>query len=353
MSLKVNWKDFDPERLVKTNIEKRTITPKPDPTKPNEVPKPIDEQWIPQMYRYLTTDVKGNKSEVIGELCVELPVITSSDGIKTEKGKGSSILCVFDQNKEDVKDFSEKFCVSYRNVLLERLFTCRGHMSSIAGAENTTEIKGSLKSLLYIPTDPNTNQPIAGKNPVKYFKLIDFGEGFKRRETQFTEPSIDSVTGKPKVIEWDILRNVKIGFIPLVKFKLYHRSKVMLEATIISAVVVSIEKSGMDNRQIDTCQQISQDKVIMESLERQLKNIRLAVKGGDLSSKEDKKNNSNDDTSSKSETKTAPDSSSSSSSSSNPPTVNPQSNVKIPGIPFTVPNINNLMAGGPNMITNK
>lgn len=358
MNLKVNWKDFDPERLVQTNIEKRTITPKPDPTKSAaDQPKPIDEQSIPQMYRYQTFDDKGNVTgEVVSELCVELPKITSPDGIKTEKGKGSSILCHFDQNDKDVKDFCENFCENYLKILFKRLFTHRGHISSISSITDPNHIAGSIKPILFRQRDPNTSELVPGKNPTKYFKLIDFGEpgSFKQRQTPFVEPIIDPVTKKPKIVEWDILRNVRMQIIPLIKFKLYHRSKIQLEATMISAVLVGLEKSGTENRQMDTCLQISQDKLIMESLELQLKNIRLAVKGSDNTS--DKNDNSSTTEPPKTvaplPTPQLPTPSLSTPQLPTPSLPTPvQSNFtkppSIPGIPMNVPNLANIMANGP------
>jgi hypothetical protein len=378
-NLKVKWNEWDPNRMPKTNLEHKTITPKPDPNKPGETPLQIKEQNLSFAYKYPIKDNNGHPIEVVGDFYIEFPKITAPDGIKTEPGKGSSILCHFDQTRPDIQQFistdpnNPGFCHTFRNLVLERLFENRGHISSISNAESVVEIRGSLKSLLYTVTDPNTNQPVPGKNPTKYFKLLDFGQPgtFNRRESQFTEPTIDPETGKPKVIPWELLRGVKMDIIPLIRFKVTHRSKIILEAMMVSAVVVSIEKAGSSNLQLDTCNQISQDKVIMESLERQLKNLRMAKES-------DKKTQTSD--TQKTNVPSNPTTQTNVPQLSAPPSVvqnnNPQPNVtqnyqqnfpplpaqsipvnpiitNIPGIvPGSIPNLSAIMAAGPNIINN-
>ena len=104
-----------------------------------------------------------------------------------------------------------------------------------------------IKHPIYRPVDPVTCVPLVGRSPCMYLKCFTRGTPPYEEKTLFTRPD-------KTIIDWSLLYNSDITFIPLIHLKrIYVGSKPSIQLELFSAVVTSIRPRGTSTRQGTTC----------------------------------------------------------------------------------------------------
>ena len=110
-------------------------------------------------------------------------------------------------------------------------------------------VSAVFKNPIYYPRDKTTGELIQGRSPSFFVKLFKRGSGPTEEKTLFTD-----LQGEP--IDWEILRNVDMKFIPLLHFdKIYIGSKPSLQFKIVSAIVVEVTPKNSMTRQSSTIEE--------------------------------------------------------------------------------------------------
>ena len=292
-SLQVNHKNFNEAKLLKTSPETKTSKPAIDPKKPELGPQTQQYQIIPIQYEYdIPNESTGNIDKVVGGLSMELPEVYTPTGISVdESSSGCQIYSQYDITKPEIQQFSSENGPANRlyNTYFDRIFDIRGYIG-FSAIQSKEGMKGIFKNpLLYFTYDKQTCQPIAGKNPTKYFQLISYGKegSILRRETVFTLPIIDPATGKYQVVPWKMLKNVEMKYIPLVTFPHIYigGGKCIIKCHVVSAVITYIVQSNSISRQLVTSENLSKDEILTKSIAQQFAALSVLVEG----KKEEKK----------------------------------------------------------------
>jgi hypothetical protein len=175
-------------------------------------------------------------------------------------------------NKEHEK-FVNGFLRPLHKKCLEAMFPVRGKLG--INVKNIDAMESSLALPFKIFIDQNTNEEIKGKNPVKYFPLINSGKegSATRRETSFNTPVKDE-RGNFIVIPWRDLNNVTMQFVPTFCFKsiYYGSGKGSIQFEMVSAIVHDIvpNTANVTEKQKNDLEALSHDEVLSRKLKAQL-----------------------------------------------------------------------------------
>jgi len=293
---KVNFTKFNPANLQKTAPVQKQSAPKPvDPNNPDGEKKPITYYNIPFQYKYTVLDKSGKERSVISDLYIEGPEI-SCGGILT-KGNSASVFATFDMKDPDIRQFvnypsddthddemteeqREQAKTSTMSEIYEHtLNTCWDNRGAVGLKITKKEFMPGVVSFpIYYKRDDITSQPIRGRNPSKYFGLLNFGKpgSYNRRETIFTAVD-DTIEEGYRIMPWDELKNVEMRIIPLIHVgKIYvGGGKASIQMTIVSAVIKDIVPAGSISNQKDTIAEIRKDTVLVNHLKKQLETLKL------------------------------------------------------------------------------
>jgi hypothetical protein len=281
---KVNYRDFDPNDIVKTPPQQKQSQPKPDPNNPNAPPAPITYFEIPLSYKYKITE-DGNTKSVISDLYIEGPELFTPGGINTKEMNGKQVHSIFTQfNLQDPEtvafignDLSSPGTMErlYRAVI-DRLDEVKGSVG-LGRLQHKMMIEGVTTYPIHWPRDATTGQVIVGKNPSKYFSLFSYGQGYSQRRTLFCAPIFEN--GKPTILDWDMLRSVEMKYKPLFHFKKIYigGGKASIQFEITSAVVTHIVKANTESNQTDTMEVMQRNDALTQSLRAQIAALNLAM----------------------------------------------------------------------------
>lgn len=233
----VNFDKFNIDNLIGFPAESKTI--------PNSTNTYCQ---IPFAYNYGT-----DETPKIDTCYVQLPELTSTgimDRIEEGKGTSHSMFIPLPHNDENniVIDMFDKILHKSAEYMIRDKGVCK---ITAPNADMLIQA-GMLKNPIYTPRDKLTNEPIPGKAQSFYAKLIRRGSGVYEQKTLFCD-----LKGDP--IDWSLLYNVDLKFIPLIQFeKIYVGAAVKsIQFKIISAVVTEISARGTITRQQSTIQQIA------------------------------------------------------------------------------------------------
>ena len=299
----VNFRNFKIENLIIGSVQKKTSV----------ADKSATYYEIPLSYKYERC-INGKNAFIIDDLYIEFPELTSNGGIikkiNEKSGKTeASIMASFNISDQEINEFTKQG--SYleedeRGTIgkiyyscLDAIFEQKGQIPSFSKTQKVEFLEALVTQMIYWPTD-DQGMIVAGKNPVKYFNLINQGEpGTKnRRETLFNYPSKDD-NGKIKKISWECLENVKMKFIPNVKIpKIYIGQKASIQVKIESAIVTEINRIGDISSQTETLERLMESRPdISKSIEESLNSIKqiLEIEPNKSENKEEKQKDHPDD----------------------------------------------------------
>ena len=298
-TLKVNHLNFDPKRLIKTQLETKQSKPRPNPERPQDPPQSVTYNELALMYEYDTVDAGGNPCRVIAPLQVEGPVLTSPVGIGIKPGQNggenASIFTQFDMTNTEVAAFvalgDEKgdgagFWERLYRACLHRIFEIRGEVKSLGRITKIEGLEGVFGYPIFWKRD-SLGQIMPGTNPSKYFNLINYGKpgSFQRKETLFNIPVRDEKDpGTPenpnwKKLDWKLLTSgVEMKFQPLITFKKIYigGGKASLQFEIKSAMVTHVVRANTVSGQKDTLEKASRDENTVRSIMQQVEALTRA-----------------------------------------------------------------------------
>lgn len=298
---KIHYSQFDENKLIFPNTTTKQTKPAPDPNNPSAAPVSYEYFEIEMKYIYDDVDINGNPTQVVEEFNVEGCECYTNYGItiKEKNGiKNASVLAYFDLTKPETQDFvsfddiitqtpegpksHKSFWSKFYNAVTNYLFSKRGNFTYLAKISTKAGFEGVFPYPIYYQKDKATCEIIRGKNPSKYFDLINFGEEGTptRKESEFTIPappgSVDNL-GKPvykQVVPWKILKQEsgnKFSFIPLLKMNklTITKSGVSLKTYATTGVITDITRSSFGN-QDETLQNIQKDASKLNSIQNQV-----------------------------------------------------------------------------------
>lgn len=313
----VTFDNFKPENLGGSE-------PEPGQAKVNG--ETINYNNIKLHYNYGTAE-----DPIISDFLLELPECTTT-GIRykdeTKQGpegpytkRTASMMIRFDLDNPKLKSDLQKALESLDGVhrgTSEILGRFKGKVKLFSfDPKNPGE---TFKSPVYWPRDPNSGEKILGKNPNLWVNL----KTMKTNKTLFT-----GLDGKP--VDWKLLENVDITFVPLLHFeKIFVGKVVSMKAQLVSAVLLRVSESNTQTRQQDTLQKLK-DKYgagMQDEIEQQLAQLRM-----------------------KRQDELAASSGSVSSTSSSREASHDMSNGSIHSIPTDASSLNDFLGGAPSMST--
>jgi hypothetical protein len=295
MSNFVKWNEFDPSRLIGGPIKSGESQPKPDPNDPKKT-KTVKFQYTIPEYEYDVVNKTTNEvTKCIGPLRIQLCPITSNRGLNTKIGMSgyekTSIFCKLDMSDPNVRSMCsmgeeahdlpdgmwKKFygwCSDYlwdnkSNIEIVKALPQKPLMAAIFGFP-----------LSFKMTDEGK---ISNNNPTRYFEVKSFGKvgSSDHSGAVFTVPKvIGTVAGKPvyEKLDWNLLSNVKMKFIPMVKFKrIYIGTKASMQMYIDSAVVLDLKPASEDDSFDDLLGEYSKDAKIVSTIDSQLDALRARL----------------------------------------------------------------------------
>ena len=214
----------------------------------------VSYKEIPLQYNYGTTE-----TPIIDSCYFELPPVTSYGGIieKVEQKpprnptdppyikKSYSMMFKFDIQDEECRECLEKLDALYMGSA-----RVLGEFRGKVGLHHfdPTHPQGSYKNPIYYKIDSETFQRIEGHSPSMWVKL----NHWTNNETLFTDP-------KENRVEWELLKNVEVKFIPLLHIdKVYIGNKPSLQIKLASAIVVDIAPLNTRTRQTATINKLNE-----------------------------------------------------------------------------------------------
>lgn len=247
----VDFEDFKVENVVQGSLEERPI--------PESNSK---YRQLPIQYNY-GTDIKPE----IDDLYLQLPTTTSTGvredvDAKTQRVKYSCML-----RFKNIDETHQK-CIEIIGQLHKK---CAEFLYSIKGQIGFYDFNpkapgGMFKNPIYFPRNKTTGDVIPGKDPSFWLKLITYSGG----KTLFTDLNQNPVS-------WNLLKNVNMKFIPLVKFeKIYIGTKASLQCKLQSAIILEVHQAGTQTRQIKTIEKILKNQPnLAKTVEKQLAELQM------------------------------------------------------------------------------
>lgn len=292
-TLKINWQDFDPSRLVKSSVETKQSKPRFDPSNPAKPPESVSYGTMPIKYAYPTTNQRGEACEIVDVLCVEGPVLYSPVGItkKTQSAdvESASLYTTFDLRDEEVASFVSDgsdgkppgFWETLYRACYDRLWEVKPNVPALGKITKKDHLEGIFPYPIFWQHDSQTGHILKGKNPCKYFNLLSYGKpgSVGRRETLFTIPVKDETNpalDQYQRFEWAELENVEMKFKPLIRFRqiFIGGGKASIQFEIVSAVVLDVVKANTQSAQRDTLDRFAADTSRVATLQAQVAALR-------------------------------------------------------------------------------
>lgn len=298
-TLKINHTEFDPSKILDSPFVPKKSQARNDPA----TGKPVAQTSFDVMdiqYEYDVYDKQGNKTTSVGPFYVELCEVISPKGIEVKPNLNGvdtpSLFCTFDLREPDAYECVKHgiegdistagFFKKLYNVLALRLLTPEAKkVSSLKSMKTLEGISGVFKyekTMVYEPLDSVTGEPIEGKNPSKFFNLVNQGKPgtFARKETIFNAPCRDDKTGDFVIIPWDVLlAGVEMKHKPLLWIKRLHigSTGVSIQMEIVSSVVTSIVKAGSVSGQKDTLADMEKNSAVSNAIKSQIEMLTNSI----------------------------------------------------------------------------
>lgn len=279
--LYIKHTEFNPDNLIKTNVESKQSKPRVDPSNPAAGAQSVPYQVMPIRYQYSVKREDGTSVPVIGPLSIEAPPLFSPSGImiksNSEGFDTGSIFTTFDMTDPDVRSFCSMgpehtgdepgFWQKLYVWCLDKVFEARPQIPSIMNrARDKASLAGLFGFPLYFKRDMATGDILPGSNPSRFFNLTSYGKvgSAGRKETTFQSSIVDRIIGGEKSYKsysWNMLTNAEVKFQPVITFRQLYigGGKVTLQFEITSAVVVSAVPAGSSCKQKDTISRYEQD----------------------------------------------------------------------------------------------
>lgn len=211
--------------------------------------------------------------------------LTSYDGIKDSAFGKANDYSIAVKLYEDNADFAELIDTinEIHKGLAQILFKYKGKVGLSTLKKDDPHSTG-FKNPINYPLDKQTGERLEGKPPALYLKLLSKGSGLKEQKTVFM-----GVNGKE--ISWDLLKGVKIRFIPLIRFeKIYiGGGRASLQMKVVSAIVTAMESQSAIGLQMSTLKRLEQNKELVDSLNEQLEKRQSAIAGSSSSEVSEKR----------------------------------------------------------------
>ena len=268
---KVNYKQFDPNRVMLLQEDKK------------QIPKSNQFYYIiPGLYAY-----GQGESKAMDDLVIEGPELYSSRGLisavpniksndsdqnsqvqATPMKEEHTITAQIDvYGNEEQKLFAEKIDAMVKHIA-KVIMPMRGRIGF--RDFNADSYRGSgLADLIVYQYDTMTNEKIPGKKPNIYFKAFKRGSGAAAESTIFSD-----LNKKP--IPWVAVSNVEMKFIPLWRFKRIFAGsqKIRIQMELISAVITWIKPRNDGSSQHDTIDEyVKQNPSAAETVDAMLSKI--------------------------------------------------------------------------------
>lgn len=260
------FRDFDINKLTPTKFEYKVAN-----TKLNGQDVAINYfEMIPQYN-------KGNETKVTA-LYLEGPVMTSENGIQTSTkfGKEDSIFVSLDQTDPDIKLF-----ISHMDAIHNFIFTTvqKNRKELMKVLKNPDITLSQVKSPIHRPRNNETMEIDYTRNPSFFLKLVKYEDnptkGFKAWQTSFDIPTPNG----PQRVDWKLLRDAKITFVPLIRFRRIYISNTTItyQSDLSSAVVIAVEPCAPKIRQGLTIDELCRaNPNLPSSVAMQIANMRKA-----------------------------------------------------------------------------
>lgn len=229
----VNYKQFDPAKLTIGTIDVKSI------------PEAKGQSYrsINLIYNYGTDD-----KPVFDQLLLEYPPVKSREGIRREETFNKisySIGARFDGSPESTA-FLDKLNLAY-NVLAQQLMANRSQVGIPDLKKDNVLVY--FKNPVYTPLDPQTGEPIPGRFPSCFLKLL---------HGSFSKTLFTDLDAKP--IDWKLLDKVEMEYQPLVQWShIYSGSgKIRLQQKVLSAIVTRAVAINTETLQLKTIEDIKE-----------------------------------------------------------------------------------------------
>lgn len=199
---------------------------------------------IPIKYNYAKNETDKNNKEFYFEGCE----VFSPTGIMTKPGPSgreeSSIMIRYNiSNPEESKMIAAQDEVHAGCAHIVQQYR---HAVKIPSFSAEHAVMCGFKNPTYRPVDSTTGEIMQGASPTCFMKLFKRPNG----STLFTDPN-----GTP--IDWKLLRNVELTFIPLIHFKrIYVGSKPSLQSEVKSGIVTKVQAQNSTSLQTYTLQKL-------------------------------------------------------------------------------------------------
>lgn len=260
----VEYTDFDPLKMIGLTPEEKAIPTSNVPGGTSQISVPQKYMIVPINYNY-GTDEKPR----LDNLYLQLPAMKCFGGITAKPNQQGrleyGLYCPLPQS-----DPSLKKCVEIlHNVYMASARIIGQHKQALKMVhfdDKNPQVSGYDNKLVFRSKDKLTNEPIEGKTPSLYPKLVNRSSGKYVDQTIFT-----GMDGKP--LDWKLLYNVDMVLIPLYHVDRIYRggNTTSLQVKMISAVVLSIEKKGSTSLQMNTINRyVNSNPLILDKFKSQL-----------------------------------------------------------------------------------
>lgn len=277
MSLKVNYSDFDPARVIFPSVEK-----------PESKAAKVVYYRIPIRYMYQIKRSDGTIGEQEGPLYIQGPMEKSNgptEKVFDDNGSGEpakttwSVMTKYDMNNPEQSAFIGRNPAGtiHKMVLrcIEKLFEVRGEIKM--NARTLDQMIQSEGTQYYYPvrwTLDESGNPAPGKNPAGMWKLFRYGKDpSNMNESSFYYRGTD---GKTTKIPWDMLSNCVIEHVPIFKIEniTVASGRASIKMFMASSVVYKITPRSSMTFQDELIQ--TQDMSVASEIENTLRELQMA-----------------------------------------------------------------------------
>jgi hypothetical protein len=263
----INFRDFDVSKMGISKPESKVLSGSKDTT----------YTLLPLFYKD-----KGQRIPIF----IEGPEMIASQGI-TSKFFGDKenfgITKWFDSSNKDEKQFEDLLNTIYDKVI------------ELIGSKPVYKVKMGVKSLfdktppetwlnrlVFYPRDKETEEIIEDKQPSFIFKCV-----YRSGPKGFYKTVFTGVNGKE--LSWNLLKNKKIKFIPLLNIKaIFNGIKKCIQTEMKEAVILDISKMDTKFAQQTTINRlVEKDPELVSNFEKQLKLLEDSSESDSDSDEED------------------------------------------------------------------
>jgi hypothetical protein len=267
---KVNWRDFDPKRVL--DVSTPDSKPAEQVDKESGEKKTITYYTFPLMYAYPVKLSTGQPMDVNGPLVMELPEMLSPNGIVAKKFDGRtaySMRFILDLTRKEMRELISDGTQTWTNadgtvetlkpgalhLLYERCIDVVYPNRGVLKKPTRDGLKELIRDIVAWPTDKKTAERIKGSNPSLFIPVSHFvKDGRLVYKTPFINPVDDSK------MDWELLTTANVTGIPCIKFKnIYAGSKASVQCELKSEVVTGLAPAEAVATQSDTTEAIRRD----------------------------------------------------------------------------------------------